>query len=110
MPGWFARRFLAWSLALLVFMRGLYLVRFGWDPGWMTVTYLLRAKQLVMGAAFNAEEPPLTPLLLLGARHLGLSATGAMQLIYLVMHVILFLAVLGLGWFVWPEATARRRA
>jgi hypothetical protein len=110
MSGWFERRFLAWSLGLLVFMRGLYLWRFGWDPGWMNVTYLLRAKQLLMGAAFNAEEPPLTPLLLLGARHLGFSATGAMAAVYLTMHVILFLAILGLGWFLWPEANGRRRA
>src|SRR5258708_7931287 len=110
MPGWFERRFLAWSLALLVFMRGLYLWRFGWDPGWMNVTYLLRAKHWVMGAAVLAEEPPLTPLLIWGARILGFSATGAMAAVYLAMHVIFFLAILGLGWFLWPEATPRRRA
>src|SRR3954454_18993424 len=83
-PGWFSPRFLASSLALLLGMRGLYLWRFGWDPGWMNVTYLLRAKQWVMGAPFLAEEPPLTPLLLWGIRSLGVSATGALGLIYLV--------------------------
>src|SRR4051794_3101331 len=102
---WFSPRFLASSLALLLGMRGLYLWRFGWDPGWMNVTYLLRAKQWVMGAPFLAEEPPLTPLLLWGIRSLGISATGALGLVYLVTHLILFLGILGLAWFLWPQAS-----
>jgi hypothetical protein len=107
--GWFAPRFLGGSLALLVFMRGLYLLRFGWDPGWMNVTYLLRAKHWVMGAPVLAEEPPLTPLLLWGARILGFSSSGALAAVYLFMHLAMFLAILGLGWFLWPDASSRRR-
>jgi hypothetical protein len=108
--GWFRPRFLGAALGLVVFLRGLYLVRFGWDPGWMNVTYLLRAKQFVMGAPFRAEEPPLTPFLLVVARTLGLSATGALAAVYLLCHLVLFLGILGLAWLIWPSADRRRRA
>jgi hypothetical protein len=107
--GWWRPRFVAASLGLVLGVRGLYLSRFGWDPGWMNVTYLLRAKQWVLGADFIAEEPPLTPLLLWGMRGLGLSATSALAAIYLLSHLLMFLGILGLGWFVWPEAGPRRR-
>ncbi len=108
--GWWAPRFVGSSLALLLSMRGLYLLRFGWDPGWMNVNYLLRAKLFALHQLAPAEEPPLTPLLLWAARSLGLSGTGAMSAIYLGAHLLWFFGVLGLGAFVWPAASLRRRA
>src|SRR3954453_10238008 len=107
---WWTPRFLWTSLLLLAGRGGLYLWRFGWDPGWMNVTYLLRAKQWALGGTFIGEEPPLTPLAIFAARALGLSAAGALAVVYLVAHLILFLGILGLGWFLWPAASSRRRA
>src|SRR5207244_1805054 len=110
MSRWFAPRFIAWSLALLVFMRGLYLWRFGWDPGWMNVTYLLRAKHWVMGAPFLAEEPPLPPRRAGGVGLLGSTLTSSLAAFGRVSHVPLVLALPGLGWFLRPAAGPRRRA
>lgn len=96
-------------LAVLV-VRLVYLARYGWDPGWMNLNYLSWARKIALGVHQPFEERPLTYLALVGARRLGASARTANEIVYLVGHLLLASGALGLARFVWPAASARRRA
>jgi hypothetical protein len=90
--------------------RLLYLARYGGDVGWMNLNYLAHARAIALGLHQAFEERPLTYLALVAARRLGASARSANGLTYLVAHLLLGAGALGLGRFVWPAASARRRA
>ena len=108
-PGWPARTF--WmGLAGVFAARLAYLARYGADVGWMNLNYLGHARAIALGLHQAFEERPLTYLALVGARRLGASAGLANELTYLVAHLLLGAGALGLGRFVWPAASARRRA
>jgi hypothetical protein len=108
--GWSARTFLGGTVGVLA-ARSLYLLRFGWDFGWMNCSYLERARAIALGRNQTVEEEPLAYFALLAARRLGLglSARAANEAVYLVAHLLLGLGVLGLARFIWPAASARRR-
>jgi hypothetical protein len=106
--GWSASTFL-WALAGVLTARLLYLARYGWDLGWMNLLYLERARVIALGRAEPAEEQPLACLALVAARHLGLDAREANEVVYLVAHLLLALGALGIARFVWPEIRAPRR-
>jgi hypothetical protein len=110
--GFVAKRpwaFLLAASALTLGVRALYLVRFGWDGGWMNWGYLAHAKTLALRGGVTMEEPALTPLLLVLFRRTGLSSLEAMGALYLVGHLGLALGTFGLASFVWPRASSRRR-
>ncbi len=90
--------------------RLLYLARYGADVGWMNLNYLAHARAIALGLHQTFEERPLTYLALVAARRLGASARSANGLTYLCAHLLLGAGALGLGRFVWPAASARRRA
>jgi len=106
--GWSPSTFL-WALAAVLAARLLYLARYGWDLGWMNLLYLERARIIALGRAEPVEEQPLAFLALVAARHLGLDARQANEVVYLLAHLFLALGVLGIARFVWPEIAARRR-
>jgi hypothetical protein len=108
-PGWPASTFVAGLLAILA-ARLLYLARYGGDVGWMNLNYLAHARAIALGIHQAFEERPLTYLALTAARRLGASARLANELTYLVAHLLLGAGALGLGRFIWPAASARRRA
>ncbi len=106
--GWSASSFL-WALAAVLAARLLYLARYGWDLGWMNLLYLERARVFALARAEPSEEQPLAFLALVGARHLGLGAREANEVVYLVAHLLLALGALGVARFVWPKIAAPRR-
>ncbi|HSY39073.1 MAG TPA: hypothetical protein VLA79_06075 [Polyangia bacterium] len=106
--GWSPSTFL-WALAAVLAARLLYLARYGWDLGWMNLLYLERARTIALGRSEPVEEQPLAFLALVAARHLGLDARQANEVVYLLAHLFLALGVLGIARFVWPEIAARRR-
>jgi hypothetical protein len=107
--GWLRdARLVGFALALVLALRILYLLRFGWDPNWMGFTLLGQARSLALGTG-GFEEAPLAPALLVAARMAGLSGAGALGAVYLIGHVVFVLGALGLASFVWPDATQRRR-
>ena len=81
----------------------------GGDLGWMNLLYLERARIIALGRAEPVEEQPLAFLALVAARHLGLDAREANEVVYLLAHLLLALGALGMARFVWPEIAARRR-
>ncbi|HEY6477305.1 MAG TPA: hypothetical protein VI456_12040, partial [Polyangia bacterium] len=108
-PTWSARTF--WmGLAGVLAARLAYLARYGGDVGWMNLSYLAHARVIALGLHQDFEERPLTYLALVAARRFGASARSANELIYLCAHLLLGAGALGLGRFVWPSASARRRA
>lgn len=106
--GWSPSTFL-WALAAVLAARLIYLARYGWDLGWMNLLYLERARIIALGRAEPVEEQPLAFLALVAARHLGLDAREANEVVYLLAHLLLALGALGMARFVWPEIAARRR-
>ena len=90
--------------------RLLYLLRYGWDIGWMNLGYLEHARTIALGGHEAIEEQPLTYFALVAAHGLGFGARVANEVVYLVAHLLLAMGVVGLGQFVWPAASARRRA
>lgn len=99
----------ALALAAVVVLRLLYLARFGWDPGWMNLVYFARAKDIWLhGAVGMGEQPPLVPLALVGLRKLGLHPLPALNLLYLLAHLLFAQGTLALARAVWPDATRRR--
>jgi hypothetical protein len=103
------RLFLFAACVLTLGVRGLYLVRFGWDGGWMNWAYLANAKAIALQSHVTMEEPGLTPTLLVLFRRTGLSALSAVGAVYLLAHLALALGTFGLADFVWPAASPRRR-
>lgn len=106
--GWSWRTFwggAAWVLAARV----LYLVRYGWDPGWGNLGYLNHARLIALGNRGALEEQPLAFFALVVARKAGLSALRANEAVYLVAHLLFALGAMGIARFVWPSATRRRR-
>ena len=106
--GWSPATFL-WALAAVLAARLLYLARYGWDLGWMNLLYLERARTIALGRAEAVEEQPLAFLALVAARHFGLDAREANEVVYLLAHLLLALGALGMARFVWPEISAPRR-
>jgi hypothetical protein len=108
--GWSARSF-SGGVAAVLAARLLYLLRYGWDLGWMNYGYLEHARLIALGRPQTIEEQPLTYLSLVAARRigLGLDARAANEAVYLLAHVLLALGVMGLARFIWPDASARRR-
>ncbi|HXI59725.1 MAG TPA: hypothetical protein VNO55_26845 [Polyangia bacterium] len=106
--GWSWKTFLGAAAGVLA-ARALYLLRFGWDIGWMNLGYLENSRLIALGRHQSVEEQPLTYFALLAGRRLGLGARAANEAVYLVAHLLLALGVLGLARFVWPAARARRR-
>lgn len=100
--------FLAGAVVFVLAVRLLYLVRFGWDAGWMNWGYLAYGKIIALHGTAAMQEPPLTPLLLYVFRRAGLDALQAVAGVYLLMHLVLALGTLLLGDFVWPGAPRRR--
>jgi hypothetical protein len=100
--------FIVGAVALVLAFRGLFLLRFG-DGSWMNWSYVAHAKTFALRGALGTEEPPLTPRLLAAFRSLGLGPLGALDAIYLLAHLLLVLGTLGLGTYLWPAASARRR-
>jgi hypothetical protein len=101
--------FLLAACVLTLAVRALYLVRFGWDGGWMNWAYLANAKAIALQSRVTMEEPGLTPALLVLFRRSGLSALSAVGAVYLLAHLALALGTFGLADFVWPAASPRRR-
>ena len=99
---------LAGAVALILAVRLLYLVRFGWDAGWMNWGYLAYGKIIALHGTAAMQEPPLTPLLLYLFRRAGLDALQAIAGVYLLMHLMLALGTLLLGDFIWPGARRRQ--
>jgi hypothetical protein len=97
------------GVAAVLAARLLYLVRYGWDLGWMNLGYLEHARLIALGRTQVSEEQPLAYFALVAARSLGLSSVQANQAVYLLGHLALALGVLGLARFLWPEASTRRR-
>jgi hypothetical protein len=89
--------------------RLLYLARYGWDVGWMNLNYLAHARSIALGLREPFEERPLAYLTLVAARGFGASARTANEIAYLLGHLLLAAGALGLGRFVWPGASGRRR-
>ncbi len=98
------------AVAAVLAARLLYLARYGWDIGWMNLSYLSHARQLAIGRAQAAEEQPLAYFALVAARRLGVSALAANELVYLAAHLLLAVGAVGVAQFVWPAMTRRRRA
>jgi hypothetical protein len=96
------------SLAAVLALRTLYIVRFGWDPGWMNQTYLSHAKGLALQGSAGGQ-PPFIPLVLVAMRRLGLSAIGALELFYLAAHLLLAYGTIALAELLWPDMSRRRR-
>ncbi|HVV51294.1 MAG TPA: hypothetical protein VHO06_16615, partial [Polyangia bacterium] len=107
--GWSARTFVV-GIAAVLAARLLYLARYGWDIGWMNLVYLGHARAIALGRAQAAEEQPLAFYALVAARRLGASARAANEFVYLVAHLLLAAGALGIARFIWPAASARRRA
>src|SRR3954466_4370311 len=105
-----SRRTFWGGVACVLAARGLYLLRYGWDLGWGNVGYLNHARAIVLADHQAVEEQPLTYFALIAARKLGLTALGANEAVYLMAHLLLALGALGIGPFVWPAASRRRRA
>ncbi|HXX30872.1 MAG TPA: hypothetical protein VEJ89_09145 [Myxococcaceae bacterium] len=101
--------FLAVATLAVLALRALYLWRFGWDAGWMNWGYLAHGKAYALRGAEAMEELPLTVLLLVLFRRLGAESLGAIGATYLASHLAFALGTLGLGNFLWPEASPRRR-
>ncbi|MEA2700449.1 MAG: hypothetical protein QOI66_4720 [Myxococcales bacterium] len=106
--GWSLGTFVGAAAGVLA-ARALYLLRFGWDIGWMNLGYLENSRLIALGRHQSVEEQPLTYFALLAGRRLGFDARAANEAVYLVAHLLLALGVLGLARFVWPAARARRR-
>lgn len=105
---WSANTFFAGVAAVLI-ARLLYLVRYGWDLGWMNLGYLQHARLIALGRTQISEEQPLAYFALIAARRLGLSSLHANEAVYLLAHLTLALGALGIARFVWPAASLRRR-
>lgn len=105
---WSTKTFFGGAATVLA-ARLLYLLRYGWDIGWMNLGYLEHARLIALGRNQISEEQPLAYFALVSARALGLSALQANEAVYLLGHLALALGVLGLARFLWPEASVRRR-
>jgi hypothetical protein len=84
------------GLALVLAFRAFYLFRFGGDPGWMNLNFLLEAKAMRFGNAVELRMP-LLRILLFQLREAGASAALSLGAIYLVAHLLLAMGVLYLG-------------
>lgn len=97
------------SVGAAVAFRLLYLARFGWDPGWMNLFYLQRAKEVWLhGWTALGPQPPFTPIALVLLHSVGLSPLHALQGLYLGAHLVLAQGILAQARAVWPESSARR--
>jgi len=102
-------RFLLLAAVVVLALRALYLLRFGWDGGWMNWGYLAHAKAYALHGGEAMEEPPLSVLLLVFFRRLGATPLQALGATYLAAQLVLALGTLGLSDFVSPDASRRRR-
>ena len=84
------------GLALVLVFRTLYLSRFGYEPGWMNVNFLLEAKAERFGYATELRSP-LVRMALLPLRDAGASAALALGALYGVGHLLLALGTFGLA-------------
>ena len=76
----------------------------------MNLNYLAHARAIALGLHQTFEERPADLPGPRGARRLGASARTANELVYLVAHLLLAAGAMGIARFVWPAASARRRA
>ena len=84
------------GLALVLLFRGLYLVRFGGDPCWMNLNFLLEAKAVRFGNAVELRMP-LSRIVLYLLREAGASTALSLGAIYLVAHSLLAVGIFWLG-------------
>lgn len=105
---WSGRTVVVGVLVVLA-VRALYLVRFGWDLGWGNVGYLAHARAIALGQRTADEEQPLTYFALVAARRAGLTAVAANEVVYLVAHTLLALGTFGVARFIWPAASRARQ-
>jgi hypothetical protein len=84
------------GLVLVLAFRALYLLRFGGDPGWMNLNFLLEAKAMRFGNAVELRMP-LLRILLFGLRDSGGGGALSLAAIYLFAHVLLAIGIFYLG-------------
>lgn len=90
------------ALLLTFGLRGLYLLRFGWDPMWANAVYLAQAKSLVVGPP-RLYGPPVAVWVLVGERALGLAPVPALALLALAAHLALAAGTIALAHAMWPS-------
>src|SRR5712692_5237886 len=97
------------ALALTLGLRGLYLARFGWDPMWMNAVYLAQARSLLIPPS-RIWGPPAPLLCIVALRAAGLSAIGALEVMYLAAHLLFAAGVIGIARWIWPTIPRLREA
>jgi hypothetical protein len=84
------------GLSLTLLLRGLYLVRFGWDPMWLNALYLLQARSFVVGKP-RLYAGPLTPGLVWIERAVGIPSAATLGVLYIVAHLLFTAGVMGMA-------------